>query len=164
MRAWQLRNPEIASLLNPAFCGVVLHTFIKEYQSRLKQDMPYPLVFLILPIVLNRKLRESLPRTARTRFHVWLQAEPFIKIGLAERVKVLVPITRESLAFLLQRQIVGISARGEITKERSLRGIVTVSSESEDFPAVLEKARVWGAMVARAGDAESIFMTLGLTV
>ena len=134
MKAWQHRNPEVAALLNPAFCGSLLYASIKEFQARVTTGMPYPLVFLTLPFVLNRKLRQSLPTTARTRFHVWLSREPYIKIGLSERVKILVPITRESLMFLLQKRFLGVAEGGAIRKERTVRGIPTISAESEDFP------------------------------
>jgi hypothetical protein len=66
--------------------------------------------------------------------------------------------------FLLQKHFLDVAEGGAIRKERIVRGIPTIAAESEDFPQALQKAKVWGAMVARAGDTETIFMSLGLTV
>lgn len=102
METWEDRPIEIAYLLNPAFCGEVLCRSIKAYNSNSDGLFPYPLVFLILPIVLHRKTRESISPTTREHLHVWLHAHQDVRVGFAERAKHIVPITKETVAFLLQ--------------------------------------------------------------
>ncbi|MCU4709990.1 three component ABC system middle component [Acinetobacter pittii] len=54
---WQSRPPEVRTLLNPAFCGLLLYTSMKEYKKLNKKDISIPLLFLILPLILNMDLR-----------------------------------------------------------------------------------------------------------
>jgi hypothetical protein len=55
---WQSRPPEIRTLLNPAFCGLLLYTSMKEYKKLNKKDISITLLFLILPLILNIGLRD----------------------------------------------------------------------------------------------------------
>lgn len=52
------RPPEVRSLLNPAFCGFIIYTSILEYNRITKTNINVTLLFLILPIILNEKLRD----------------------------------------------------------------------------------------------------------
>ncbi|WP_414577239.1 three component ABC system middle component [Anabaena sp. CCY 9402-a] len=60
MQSWEQRPLEYANLLNPAFCSIILHNAIKGYQNEKKQGMPYPLLFLLLPLVLHNSTRNAL--------------------------------------------------------------------------------------------------------
>src|SRR5437867_10652346 len=107
LSTWQHRPPEVAYLLNPAFCGAIIRHCILRYrkESVSKGAFPYPLTFLILPIVLHQRTRTSIPKMTRGQFHVWLQSNSYIRIGLADRARALVPVTKESISFLLQTRM-----------------------------------------------------------
>lgn len=55
MKAWNERTHEIAYLLNPAFCGRILYSSIKAYNEKTRKSFPFPLIYLILPLVLHKK-------------------------------------------------------------------------------------------------------------
>ena len=53
MRPWMERNKEIAYLLNPAFCSIILISFIDEYNSKSNEKVDFSVLYLVLPIVLS---------------------------------------------------------------------------------------------------------------
>ncbi|BDA67679.1 hypothetical protein CAL7716_018450 [Calothrix sp. PCC 7716] len=106
MRSWQERPVEYANLFNPAFCSILLQNAIKGYQKEKKQGIPYPLLFLVLPLVLHISTRNALPKTTVTKLHIWLQKQPEVRVGFAERASYLVPYTKEALAFRMQTGII----------------------------------------------------------
>jgi hypothetical protein len=97
MIPWNQRSDEIAALLNPAFCGTLLLESVNAHGGA----MPFALGFLVLPLVLHRKTRELMPPSVNTALQVWIERNPEVKVGLAERVRVLAPFTRETLSFCL---------------------------------------------------------------
>ena len=56
MKSWNMRTHEVAFLLNPAFCGRVLYSTIKTYNDKTCRAFPFPLSYLILPLVLHKGL------------------------------------------------------------------------------------------------------------
>ena len=59
MKTWNLRPPEIRTLFNPAFCGLVLAQGIKGYNQDTKSPIPFSLTLLILPLCLHKKLENK---------------------------------------------------------------------------------------------------------
>ncbi|QAY66368.1 three component ABC system middle component [Paenibacillus protaetiae] len=103
MRNWHQRPTEVANLLNPAFCGYILREYVKSYENETGSGVPFELMFLLLPIVLHRHTRDQLPSTIRTHLQAWLQSNPEIRIGFANRVNDLIIITREAMIFLINK-------------------------------------------------------------
>jgi len=60
MRSWDYRPDEVKNLFNPAFCGRVIYGTISEYQKNTKRDFPFPLIYLVLPLVLPRQIRTEI--------------------------------------------------------------------------------------------------------
>ncbi|MBK7034424.1 MAG: hypothetical protein IPH49_14435 [Ignavibacteria bacterium] len=55
--------------------------------------------FSVLPIVLHRETRESLPKTVKTSLPVWLSRHPLAPLTMADRAYSPVPFTKEALRF-----------------------------------------------------------------
>jgi hypothetical protein len=109
MLSWEQRPSEIANLLNPAFCSLVLREAVKGYQSKKSFGMPYPLAFLVFPLVLHKPTRESFPKKTSAKMRLWLQNQPEIRIGFAERSRQLVTFTKEAILFGTNNNILGIN-------------------------------------------------------
>ena len=163
MKPWRERDPQLAALFNPAFAGCILYSSVSRFQKSDRRGIPFPLLFLILPIVLSQTLRESLPSTTRTPFHLWISRAPQVRIGLAERVSNLAPITREALLFLLQRGKLHLE-KARITRSTAIRGLSGFADDRSEIAELLDGARILGGMLARASDAENVFITLGITI
>lgn len=160
MLSWNERPFEIAYLLNPAFCGLLLRETVHSFADERKQGLPYALSFLILPIVLHQSTRKALPERANIRMFDWLERYPQLKSGFANRARSLVPYTRESIIFGVQKGILRVDA-GE------LRSIGTPTQPSE-WPNTAEpslcrdQARFLGRWFAQIGDATSVFRLWGV--
>lgn len=66
-----MRTHEVAYLLNPAFCGRILYSTIKTYNEILNRAFPFPLIYLVLPLVLHKQTRINI--SSRTQLLVWVQ-------------------------------------------------------------------------------------------
>jgi hypothetical protein len=163
VRPWTERSPETAALFNPAFCGVLLYSAVKEYGARTERPMPYASVFLVLPIVLHRGTRASLPSTVASPFHSWVHANPTIRIGLAERVQAALPITREALLYLLNRDCIAVEDGGlTVGSKRAKMTSKKVTSVADVREAVRASASL-GRLLAGAGSTATLYIALGIT-
>jgi hypothetical protein len=160
MNRWENRPIEVANLLNPAFCGEILVRVVSEYQRTSGKPFPYALAFLVLPIVLHKRTREQIPMPARVQLHAWLQQHQDVRVGFADRTKQMVPITNESMLFLLQLSQLSIDQQGHLIAriQRRIPQIQT-SLEIDDC---YRKARIVGRWFARAGASENVFTMWGV--
>ena len=79
---WSERPVIVANALNPAFCGEVLRVAIKSYEDEKKEPFPFPLLFIILPIILHKEIRNSLPKSKAKKFYEWVEEHEKIKLFL----------------------------------------------------------------------------------
>lgn len=160
MLMWDDRPVEVANLLNPAFCGEVLRRCISAYEIQAAHHFPYPLVYLVLPIILPSKTRRRIS-THQRHLHAWLHANPEIKVGFADRARSLVPVTREALSFLLLTSVVDLDDEGSVTNLRRTRRSPSVLIEG-DVADCYSKAAVVGRWRARAGTTATIYAMWGV--
>jgi hypothetical protein len=84
------RSAEERALLNPAFCSCLLWQAAVGYESTMKEPLPFDISFLVLPLVLHRATRESLPNSIRTSLATWLDENPLSRSQIADNARVLV--------------------------------------------------------------------------
>jgi hypothetical protein len=163
MRPWQDTPPEVANLLNPAFCGQILFRAVKAHMKESNMPMPYPLAFLVLPLVLHGRTRQSIKATTK-HLQVWLNGNQPIKVGLSARARSLVPYTRQALAFVNQTGAVNL-ALPEATLIAADR-LRTVRNrkfpQSDETKECISKAEVLGKWFARANSTTTVYASLGL--
>ncbi len=161
MQVWEERPREFATLLNPAFCALLLREAISGYYKEANRGMPYPLVLIVLPIVLHKGTREALPGTTRTMLHVWLQSNPAARISFAPRVRQLVPYTREALIFGIQNRVLALDDNGQLV--RGQQRLRNPDWERDAEPALCrQRAGFIGRWFAQAGEATTIFAMWGI--
>jgi hypothetical protein len=156
---WEQRPVEVANLFNPAFCAVLLQSSIRGFQSQREEGMPYPLLFLVLPIVLHSYTRETLPKSTATKMHVWLQEHPEVRIGFVERSRNLVPYTKEALIFGTRTGIMTIGADG--TFKRVPRVLRNPAAES-DLAHLVKRTEFVGKWFAQFEEPSNIFTMWGI--
>lgn len=164
MQSWEQRPLEYANLLNPAFCSILLQNAIKGYQNEKKQGMPYPLLFLVLPLVLPSSTRNALPKKIVTKLHIWLQRHPEAHVGFGDRTSNLVPYTKEALAFGIQTGIINVCDDGKFTWVKGkLKSISSLSWSIDTEPAICcKKAEFIGRWLAQAGEVSTIYTMWGI--
>ena len=97
MKPWLERNHEEAHLLNPAFCCATITSACAGFSHSRNETMPFPLIYMVLPIILHKHTRENLPSTIRTSIPAWLLEHSDARLGFHSRLMALQPHTREAI-------------------------------------------------------------------
>jgi hypothetical protein len=162
MKAWDERPAEIANLFNPAFCALLLREGAVGFAQREPTGIPYPLLFVLLPIVLHRATREKLPSSTATKMHPWIEEHQEAKIGFSQRCSAVSAFTREAVIFALGSGLVSISPNATIQAAPSFRlKRLTWPTDSESA-ACRQRARFVGRWFAAAGEPATIFAMWGV--
>lgn len=125
--------------------------------------MPYPLAFMVLPIVLHKSTRSRLPRSTRTSMASWLQENGDAKVQFGNRVVALKAHTREAILFGCAQQRLefgtGIGLHTRYADSEIERFIRTLEGEAKEC---MSKARQFGKWIASAGTAQTIMVLWGI--
>lgn len=158
MKPWRERPADVARLLNPAFCGRLLVHAAVEHRPH---ALPFALAPLILPLVLHRKTRESLPTSVRSPFITWIEEHANLRIGFADRVARSLPVTRECMLFMLSAGWLGLDGSGVFApRPKAPTGHPLDTDEIKDC---VLKARFLGRWLSRAGRPATIYAALAIT-
>ena len=160
MKSWNMRTHEVAFLLNPAFCGRVLYSTIKTYNEKTNRTFPFSLIYLVLPLVLHKETRVNI--NSRTQFQLWVQRHPQLLIGFPQRAKELVPITNESIEFLLQTGNISIALNGEFEITPNSKTLSKTKFADDEVSECLKKGEHIAKWFATAGKVETIYIELGV--
>lgn len=154
------RPTEVANLLNPAFCSIILKDFISAFEKEAGNGVQYALLFLALPIILHEPTRKMLPKKTSSKMHMWIQNNPEVQINFSERTKFLVPYTKEAIMLGLQSGIIGIDKEGHFIR----KGRLKKSSWHEESEPIIcrEKAKFLGKWFAQAGTQSTILIIWGI--
>ncbi|MFF4277148.1 three component ABC system middle component [Streptomyces sp. NPDC001536] len=106
------RSAEAQALLNPAFGAYLLAHSIYAAQRKKGQPMPWPSAFLVLPLVLPAKARDSLPGNSTVSLMAWADKNPLQHAAFAERAVSLTNLTRMSLRMAMRHQAVEVTPLG----------------------------------------------------
>jgi hypothetical protein len=136
---------------------------VQGYASERNKPMAIELSFLVLPFVLHRETRDSLPRNITTSLPTWLAEHPIVRTRLGERASTLRSFTREALIFggthsLLSLGQDGIRANAEM-KKRVAAGLKPTSDEVRECA---KRAEFLGRWLERSGGTETVMALLGV--
>lgn len=167
MTVWASLAFEERNLLNPAFCSILLWQAASGYAGSSRADVaagiPFELGFLVLPMVLHRETRETLPRTTATTMAVWLDSYPLARTHIASRAMAMVPFTKEAMAFGGLHGFLHFPSASVIAVPRWKRKVSGVLRNSSDEVARCgSRAEFLGKWFARSGDAATVLAMMGL--
>ena len=155
-----MRSHEVAFLLNPAFCGRVLYSKIKTYNEKTSRAFPFPLIYLVLPLVLHKETRIHI--NSRTQLQLWVQRYPQLLIDFPQRARELIPITNESVEFLLQTGKILLTPNGELEISPTSKTLSKTKFVDDEISECLKKAEHIAKWFAAAGKVETIDIELGV--
>lgn len=163
MTPWTKRAPEERALLNPSFFSLLFWHAATGHMVEGSTGLPFATSFLVLPLVLHRATRESLPKMVTTSLPVWLDENPLVRARLAERSRMLVPYTREALIFGGTHGFLTIST-DVITAEGSWKRKVNAEQKklSDEVRSCAKKAEFLGRWFARAGSPTTVMALMGV--
>ena len=155
-----MRSHEVAFLLNPAFCGRVLYSTFKTYNEKTSRAFPFPLIYLVLPLVLHKETRIHI--NSRTQLQLWVQRYPQLLIDFPQRARELIPITNESVEFLLQTGKILLTPNGELEISPTSKTLSKTKFVDDEISECLKKAEHIAKWFAAAGKVETIYIELGV--
>jgi hypothetical protein len=138
----------------------LLEARAERYEEDILQPFPFPLVYLILPIVLHTKTRGTI--ASEKQLHVWLQAHEEVKIGFADRTRQLIPVTKEAIAFLLQVNAIICDDQARLSTVHYRRQHVPQSQREGEIESCYKAAVVIGRWFARVGSVTTIYALWGV--
>src|SRR5262245_31843235 len=109
MQSWERRPIEEANLLNPAFCSLLIARSVEGYVETADRGLPFPISFIVLPILLHQDTRRSLPRSVATTMLGWIETNQTQLVGFADRVRRVRPYTQEALHFGLLHSVLALN-------------------------------------------------------
>lgn len=162
LKEWEERSPEIAALLNPAFCASLIIESVKEDSQIYSNGFPFEYPFIMLPLVLHKPTRDIFPRSVKTTFVAWMTNEKTsgVKIGFAERAKSMVAHVRESLLFALQHECLKVSDTGLFIPRRGFR--FPLAKASDEVKDCLRTSRICGKWFSGYNDIRMAMILLGV--
>ncbi|SMC07636.1 conserved hypothetical protein [Rubrobacter radiotolerans DSM 5868] len=159
MRPWRERPPETAFLHNPAFCGEICRRAIHAHARRGRGSFPLPLLYLVLPLVLDRRIRDKIRENTRQKMHAWLQDHPELRVGFADHVRASSPTSMEALSYLFCTGAARVDESGIVL---SGYAPAPLSKREDDVAHIFRKSTVVGRWFADSGTPESVYMMWGI--
>lgn len=156
---WQNRPEITANLFNPAFCGKIIAECVAAYKKETGTNYPFALSIFILPLILNGRIRERLPKTKAKTLHSWLIENEDLKIGLKDQIKSLLPFTRETIMFSIAHNILSIDDNGDLTLKGKQKKF---NPENEEIKKCLSKSNILGKILSKSGTVFTIYSMLGV--
>jgi len=158
------RPSEITTLLNPAFCAILLYVGISEFHKIQGKGVSYIFPFLFLPLILHKDTREKLPRSSNTTLSSWLTnpCTAIVKVGFATRAQSMSPYTKESLLFAAMHEVLEINEDGMLYPLTELKLKSYISKATPDLLSCIKSAKLCGKLIARAGDMKTVMSLLGV--
>ncbi|MFF5344093.1 three component ABC system middle component [Streptomyces althioticus] len=157
MPSWAQRPQASAAFLNPALVAAVAATAARDYEREASgRLMPWPMAFVVAPLVLHRPTRQALPTSTRTHLTKWVADHPALVAGLAARSTSLAPSVREGLRFGLRHQMLTI-------EQGSLKGRIPSTSRIEgELADLIRAASLIGRWTAKSDNPSTVFALLGV--
>lgn len=163
MTLWGERSHEERALLNPGLCASLLWYAAGGHTHTGDGALSFEESFLVLPFVLHRGTRETLPRSSRTSLAAWLDDNPLARGRVAGRARLLVPFTKEALTFGGVHGLIRLDGGklwAEATWKRAVNG--TLSGSSEEVKSCAKRAEFIGKWFAETGSAATVLALIGV--
>jgi len=152
-----LLRPRVESnLLNPALIGLTIAYAAAGHISDQSRAMPWPVAFLIPPLVLHRPTRSALPANVRTHFASWVSGHPALMAGFPRRAAVMTEPTREGLRLALR-------ARRIVLAGSAIRAESLAPAPQGELGQLLRASSLVGRLLARLDQGSTAFALLGVT-
>jgi hypothetical protein len=159
---WSDRPIEQARLLNPAFLAALIWSCSGGYYSINEQGIPYPLLFIAMPVVLHKSIRTSLPRAISTSLAAWIGDNPSVHVHFLERAPSLVPLIREGVIFGVNGQILNMSLSRILPGQIQISRARFLRESSDEVRDCMEKAKFVGRWFASSGDYTTVMALWGV--
>jgi hypothetical protein len=148
---------------NPALTSTLIWQFARSYSEKLEIGPPVALCFVILPIVMSRRTRETFTGTnISTGFLTWLARHPELTLNLAKRVMATRDLTREALRFGIAYGLFTVKSDGTVLVNNDAVSLSKKMSGADERVRMVRIASHLGRWLSTLPVA-TIFYSLGAT-
>lgn len=163
MTGWADRSHEERALLNPSFCATLLWHAARGHAAEGNVPLSLEESFLVLPFILHRGTRETLPRSGRTSLAAWLDEYPLARGRVVSRARFLLPFTKEALTFGGAHGLIRLDS-GRLHAapdwQRPVNRVLRVSSD--EVKSCAHRAAFIGKWFVQAGNAATVLALIGV--
>ncbi len=163
MIPWNERTSEEQALLAPCFSALLLWKAAFGYGTKSNSGIPFDITFLVLPIVLHKRIRKSLPKSITTSLAFWVNEHPIVRSCIADRARVIIPFTKEALIFGSTYGLLNIDSF-EIKANQDWKKSIdsTLKETDEEVQECAKRAEFVGKWFAGAGTGQTIMSLMGV--
>lgn len=147
-------------MLNPALFAAITAAAASEYARAAGEPMPWPLAFLVAPLVVHRGTRAALPKSTATHLGNWISQNPVIHAGLGVRAQSLADSVREGLRFGLANGVLNVDEEGRVTG--TLAGPPKKKTGPSEVEEMIKKAGLVGKWLTKIDQPATAFAMLGV--
>ncbi|TAJ09050.1 hypothetical protein DMA11_20780 [Marinilabiliaceae bacterium JC017] len=149
------KSIDIFAETNPAFCSLVLYSFIRAYHEESGCPVSFPLLLLPIPIILSGDLESSFNGTnKKTGFFTWLERNPKIRFELIDRIENSMEYIKPAIEYGFFKGIFKLSSKGEIYPEtQSVKNCKT----NQITKPIFKRAENLGYWLGRINSRRTIF-------
>jgi len=160
---WVNRPAEERALLNPSFCSTLLWQAATGYSGASGSPLPFDVAFLVLPMVLHRETRDSLPKAVTTSLAVWLDENPLARSRIADRAATLVPFTKDALMFGGVHGLLDLT-NGMVTAKVDWKKNIAamLKGSTDEVRACAKRAEFVGKWFTKAGSPGTVMALMGV--
>lgn len=160
---WSERSPEERALLNPAFSSNILWHAAMGYSEVNPTGLSYEESFLVLPFILHRPTRDTLPRSVTTSLAVWLDQNPLARGRISSRARMMVEFTKEALIFAGMHRFISFES-GKVMADRTWQRTVnrTMRTSSDEVQRCAKRATFLGKWFAGTGSPTTVLALMGV--
>jgi hypothetical protein len=159
---WSRRSREEAALLNPAFVALVVHQAAQTFEEESGEGLPFPLAFLVPPVVVAEGIRSQLPDRKDSSLAAWVQGHPEIRLRFAEHAAAMIPVVREGVLFAVTARVMSLSEARLRATALPRGSALAIAANTDEFQEVIRKAKFVGRWYANAGTTETIMAFWGV--
>lgn len=161
MTAWSERSRTTAAMLNPALLAVILGNAAQEYRANSDHAMPWPLAFIVAPLVLHRGTRDALPKTTRANLGAWVADHPVEHAGFATRAQSLRDSVIEGVRFGLSNGVLDVDREGRLIGTLG-KGRGHALERGTEAQQIIVKAGFVGKWLTKIDQPATAFVILGV--
>lgn len=148
---------------NPALCAIILRAYIEGFAKSNPNGLPFPLILLPIPIVLNSDIVKMFEKTkGSTGLIPWIDRNPEVTVGFAQRVQDTAEYSRAGLLFGARYGVFEINRAGRVTLKPDGLTKKTTSIKAPYIANAIRLADRFGTWVGKAGNPETILVALGV--
>lgn len=115
-----MNSTDIYAYTNPAFLAANINEFLKGYHEK-KSSCFFPIIYLVTPIVLSKKINKYLENTnKKTEFLNLLYRHPEVTLELSKMISKTKQYSDRAIMFGNQLGIFEIDSKGYVSSKRNI--------------------------------------------